>query len=327
MKMPPVVSLLARKLGDARYAGSSEWNFKCPFCAERGFASGLEDASELHYNARKSAAICHRCDYRTKSTFSLIRDVFGYIPRSEFINAPVAESGAYIKEIDRLLHRSDGDVTQQKISDVLPEEYERLTLPARGYAKAFVSYCRFRGLDDDDIREASLGFCRTGLYAGYLIFPVFAAGEPVYFTSRGVLGVGGPKSRNPKGLSKGVYLYNADRVDPRRTVYLCEGPFDALAFGSQGVALLGKTITNAQVRLLEAITQKELCVCLDPEESENTKLIAADLSQRISANVSYLILENGDDPADARKKGVLKDQLKNRRKVSFLGMVADLLGW
>jgi len=322
-----VIDALSARLGSPKKKGQ-ESDFTCPFCIK----AGIHPPSKLHVNPNKrgrhngamyhGAALCHKCGYKTRSMYNLLRDVLGRVPRIAFQR--VTQQTEDIVKIVEEIFKED---TTETI--MLPEEFKRLHVPPRGvFAKLMYSWLTSprpfgRRLTDDDIDDWGLGYCTKGLYAGHVIFPLYMNGEMVYFTSRAFIS-STSKSLHPKG-SRDAFLYGYDRaatVDD--WVAVVEGPMDAIAFGEHGIGLLGQNLSRQQRRLLSRVQAKEIIVALDADAQDRARELAAELAEATGKRVSYLPFEEGD-PDDHRPH--LEEMLSQRVEVDgFLDMVEQLLG-
>ena len=76
-----------------------------------------------------------------------------------------------------------------------------------------------------------------------------------------------PKYMTSPGLDKGRILFNYDNARKHNMVVICEGPFDAISVGLNGVATLGKGVTEYQERLIKAYW-KFAVILLDPGDAD-----------------------------------------------------------
>lgn len=307
-----LLRLLSRALGKFTEQGP-ERNFKCPFCEERG----SDHIGTLHVNIYKNAALCHSCWFATRNLWNIVRDKLGFLPilkkdEQELIKIS-RDKKKFLREIRKLLWPKE-----EKAEIVgLPTDFIRLTLPPSSLCdKLFYRYLRYRGLTDEQIDDYGIGYCVEGRYAGYLVFPFYQRGFPVYFTSRVLFG-SPVKSLNP-AVGRKYYLYNLDRASRFRRIVMVEGVFDAIAVGEMAVAILGSKIHKEQIRLLGRIDGlEEVCVMLDADAHEETIDLAARISNALGVDTSYVLLREGD-PADNRHR---INKLLGKRKELTLGKV------
>ena len=281
---------LIKLLGTYTISGN-DYNFNCPFC-RRG---------HLHINFKKDekgVGLCHKCGFATRNLYYLIKVLGG--------DFELKDAGLRLN-LRGLKKRLKQVITAQNIYNEnneekieLPAEFELLTIPPEdAYAKFMLAYLiDWRGLMPADVIKLKIGFCKTGRFAGMLIFPVFMNNELVYYTSRRVLRKG-QKSLHPSSTRKDYILYGIDQLASDH-LFICEGVFDTLAFDGAGVAVFGNSLSIHQAHLLDSMNVKEITVALDsdvPQKriTQTCKLLASNTSSA----VSFISFEEGD-PFDHR---------------------------
>ena len=80
-----------------------------------------------------------------------------------------------------------------------------------------------------------------------------------------------PKYFTAPGMDKGRILFNYDNARKFNSVAICEGTFDAIKVGLNGVATLGKGVTDYQVRLIKAYW-KFAIILLDPGDADSNMI-------------------------------------------------------
>jgi hypothetical protein len=281
-----------------------EYQFFCPFCLDR---EGSESSQrKLWCNVAKSKAYCFRCGYGSTQWERFFRDLNGGALR-------IAELAWLKGEITR----PDGDVASAVQGILRPTAVEaaglrpipcppemvrlaphcRAASPPLALRRAF-RYLRERRIAPEKVVEFDLGYCAVGRYTQRLIFPVSQQGRQVYFTNR-YCGDHPCKSLNPPSepdtYRRNLCLVNYDNVVGQPQVAVVEGPFDAMAF-PHAVALMGKTISAAQVDLLAALVPRglqEACVALDADAHADADVVYERLVGRLP-RVRVLYLDHGD---------------------------------
>jgi DNA primase len=118
---------------------------------------------------------------------------------------------------------------------------------------------------------------------------------------------------------KSTVLWGLHRIHkPLPVVVVCEGVLDAvwLSNGTVGVACLGKTLSEAQIELLNRITTDEIVVMLDGDVDLSAHRMADKIAHRSGRHVSVVELPCRADPDDLRIKGInLEVYLERRRRV------------
>jgi len=146
-----------------------------------------------------------------------------------------------------------------------------------------------------------------------LWIPIYHQGEVVSWTTRAI---GNTDARyitaSPEQESKSIksVLYGGDMV--RYASIICEGPIDAWAIGPGAVAVCGLSYTKAQ--LLETSKFPVRVICFDSESiaQKRANRLAKQL-QVFPGETHVVVLESGDDPAEADRSEIL--ELRER----FLG--------
>jgi uncharacterized C2H2 Zn-finger protein len=286
------------------------WN--CPACIDR--LGSESQKPKLAVNIDKRVGHCWRCGFAFRSLAVLFR----------YMN----DGKLFSEEID-LLHentppppRSDlkatvfGIVMDQRGEETilrpvpLPPEMLRLSddrASRRTGVNAAHKYLKGRGVGLHLDAEFNIGYCPTGRYANRLIFPIYQGGRCVYFTTRSVAD-DFLKTLNPKGdadsFTKSDCLLHYDDAVGSRVVVVVEGPFDCMAFSgvAKAVALMGKTISLPQLKLIDSLRDEgleEVVVCLDAGAMREAEVIYRTLLNRVP-EVSVITLPSGD-PHDNRK--------------------------
>lgn len=304
-----ILRLLETALGHYEVQGP-EYNFSCPFCEERA-ASHI---GTLHVNLHKNAYLCHTCGAGGRNVAYIIRDVLGYMPYNKDAAKDIALISTNRKKFVKSIRRRLWPKKDQAAVVPLPEEFKRLILPAvTETGRIMYRYLRWRGLTDDDIDAYGLGYCAAGKWAGYIVFPFYQGGFPVYFTSRAVLAQSSRKSLNPEE-DRRWYLYNYDRAIKERHIVIVEGPIDAIRVGRYAMGIGGKVLREEQIDLLDLDHVDEITVVMDADAHADTLANAARLKNRLNKKITYVLLKDGD-PAD--NADFFADLLEDRVEMTF----------
>ena len=157
-----------------------------------------------------------------------------------------------------------------------------------------------RNLTLRQILEYRIGYCYKGYYRGRVIIPTLDdSGQVLYFVARSFLkGVKVPylNPSNEIATGKTEVLFNYQNACTLSQIVVCEGVFDAMAVGQNGVAVFGKTISSQQANLLVTANPKEIIVALDGEAYQEALDIGKVLdSYGLPVRVAHLPGE--EDPA------------------------------
>lgn len=140
----------------------------------------------------------------------------------------------------------NGKAQEARKPPAMPSSFAKISTTSV-LARPGAAYLERRGFTDKQIDRMTerygLRYCRSGSYKGRVIFPVVMDGELKAWTGRHVGSSdlrykslsADPEKANDEGFEPALgpisdYLLFYDRVDTSRadTLYLCEGPFDAL---------------------------------------------------------------------------------------------------
>lgn len=321
-----LLDYLDRRLGSHTGSGP-EHQYFCPFCIDR--MGDESDHRKLWINTTKGKAICYRCGYGAATLLALFRAMNGGRLRFEELKiikgtrTPPRVSVA--AELLQLFYAPVED-DEEPSPVLLPREYRPLAdefedppLPLRNG----VSYLKRRGISPAKAAVFKVGYCPTGEYAGYIVFPVCQGGSQVYFTTRyaGKVGPKDLKCKNPKNQdgyhTRNTCLLNFDRVLGAPVVAIVEGGFDMMAHET-AVGLMGKTIDETQIRLLELLVEndtEEFVVSLDKDAGRQVEALFCALNGRVP-KVSVLALKDGD-PDDHREE--LSKLMAGRKRTLGIG--------
>jgi hypothetical protein len=206
----------------------------------------------LNFNVFKGLGYCHYC----KANFNTVGLISELGLRDKLLVPPKSFS------------RSEGlSVGRDEAPPVIDQSL--LWRPIRGnssyLAKRALDYLTARGVTEWMIEKYGFGIGKEGKLYGRIILPVYRDGKLVYYQARAIEGE--PKYLNPplshNCLGKSEVVGYLDLVKPGDPIAITEGLFSAIGAteitGYQGVAVLGKTVSDSQ--LMQIVT-KEPGKCL-----------------------------------------------------------------
>lgn len=327
MKRERLIEYLDRRLGVHSGRGS-ELVFHCPVCIDR--IGSEADTKKFAINIDRQRGRCFRCDYKFRDLERLFRYMNGghVTPKERIMLAkepPMVVttvrqtardlmSASHAKKKKLRMHRMPSGAK-------LLDEANTLRMPCKRARK----YIEQRGFTIEHAMRSQVHYCASGIYAGYLIFPVFQGGERVYWTSR-YCGHHQIKSRNPeKGddrYGREHCLLGFDEVVGKKVVALVEGPFDRWA-PPAAVALMGKEMSHFQVQLIALLVElglEELVIMLDPGTGSKVDQIYADTVDFVpKVSACYLDYADPSDRKDdmpelmsQRREPTLRDRIQSR---------------
>jgi DNA primase len=254
-----------------------------------------DKTGNLEISLEKGIFHCWKC-HASGNITKLFRD-YGIKtpPEDEFIS--VAElSRNFQTDFNRAL-------IQEPQFKGLPEEFcplwENRKLSAIG--QKALKYALTR-MSRDDITKHKVGYCGLGKYRWRIVIPFFEDGKTVYFVARSIYENIRPYMNPDKPdehiIGADDVVFNLDRALELGQAVICEGVFDAIKVGEDGVAILGTEIGDVQVRKLKEIPR--LYVFLD-EDAKDKALKIAEKFSTYGNRVFVPFLPKGD-PADWKKE-------------------------
>jgi DNA primase len=249
-----------------------------------------DESGNLEISLDKGVFHCWKCDYKG-SIRKLLRDLgwkWTLGREDEFVS--VAE----LRKVKKVEKKEEG-------FKGLPEEYE--FLGKDDFSLSYVGQKALRytltrmGLDD--IKTYQVGYCGFGTYKWRVIVPVYENGKVVYFVSRAFFKDVKPVYKNPGkeecGVGKEEVVFNLDSARKEGRAVICEGVFDAIKVGKEGVAIFGTSLSELQkFKILDAV--KKIYVMLDLDAIDKSIHIARSLRVP-KIDVSLVKLPSGD-PGD-----------------------------
>lgn len=239
----------------AKHSPSGWTSFNAPCCHHRGHKADTRKRAGIRFDGNGIVYNCFNCKYTT-----------GWQPGSQF--------GEKMKTLCRWMGANE-DTVRELIFEALKTEGEDYRPSASSMLTTFADKPLPEGAElisrcleiYDDVAEEFLvpvmdyvisrGFdplddnfywCASPGYLDRVIVPFRWQGRIVGNTARKI------KGGNPKYLSDQHphFVFNFDQQsEDQRYIFVCEGPFDALAIG--GVALLTNEIAEQQAKIINSL--------------------------------------------------------------------------
>lgn len=255
------------------------WKANCPACGDH--------EKKFHWNTEKGIGCCFHSnckwfvgnhgvsEFRLKAWFN-IRGFEHVIP-----------------EVIKAAPEADVD---------LPEEFELIQDLEKRDRSNIYSYMESRDIPRKIIDKAKVGYCASGKYFGYMIFPVFDEDGAVAYWQGRRFKNREPKFWNPKSSKKSELVYCISKTRKPHTIVLVESVINVLTLEILGhgktmiMGILGKSLSDTQ---REHILQyerklKELVIALDGDARRDTVTIA-DRFKGIIPVVRIANIPNGED--------------------------------
>lgn len=257
---------------------STGWiHFACPFCQSE---KHLKHA-HLYVAPDFSFAHCKRCGWTGA-------------PEEAFqawgISLP--------KEIKALVRKEIEKIEPRRLNLTPPEGK---FIPFFKYPKC-LEYVKKRKALTYALAEKWL-YCIKGEFKGRLVIPVANIFGDVLFLARSIDG-SHPRYLYQRNGSKIYFLYGLNHTYRGKMIVLTEGIFDAIAVknvGFNGVALLGKDLSFAQVEIIRFYEPSLVTLLLDSEKKDRYIMKAIKRNKRLlekaGLKVKVLFLPDSD-PAE-----------------------------
>jgi DNA primase len=131
-------------------------------------------------------------------------------------------------------------------------------------------YLKERGIEPELAEEFGVGFCKRGMMKDHIAISIHDSdGQLVAYAGRWVseeLPEGEEKYKLPPGFKKSIVLYNLHRVKGVEPVFVVEGFFSVMRLhklGIHAIALMGRSLSEEQEKLLQENGVKSLMLMLD----------------------------------------------------------------
>lgn len=297
-----MVSILKTRFGSVRVTNGSngpELLTKCPFCGK---------SEKLSVNPVKRVYHCWHCD--SSGTLSKLLGM----------DVTVTSTAVTIQEASK---------TQKTIYPPSFDPSQIIPLTCLSEDNPAIVYLKSRGFDPEELdRDFAFRYCARGRTfphvpfdaSNTLIIPIYAEDKflgwqarllynPKSVSEDVLIAMGytarkenGDLRRPPKyltspGLNKKEMLYNIDWAKKYDTVVVTEGVFDCIRVGRQGVATLGKLVSDYQKKMLVSLW-KTIVLLLDPDAKETQNDLVKDLTIPGGPRVVPVTLQGYKDAGD-----------------------------
>lgn len=280
-----LIRLVKSKFDEYRDSGE-DVRVCCPFCPTRGRS---EDKNfKLYINPVRDVVHCFRCEYsgRAKNLFPQLVTFGGVLTSGK----PESVDLEPLPVCCELYELPQNDLAVEYIQS------RDFTL-AELQGKAF--YCKDYCKDDYSFGPRIVfPFYQSELYRGFQARTIWKNTEPKY------IGATGMKKKN--------ILYNFDvAFTQNEELIITEGPFDCIRVGDHAVSLLGKAISDEQLRLIQLGDFKRIVVFLDPDAKKEVKETTKKLAQYFNTFKGPLI---DKDPGEMQVSEI-QEYLENVERV------------
>lgn len=185
----------------------------------------------------------------------------------------------------------------------LPEEFKVIKSMEKELRSTLYYYLESRGIPREITKAARVGYCESGKWWGYLIFPVFNdEGKVVYWQGRRFKNRD-PKFYNPKSSHKSELVYRVNPAVRPKKIILMESIINVLTVEDLAnektlvMAILGKSLSEEQKQYVLQFEKKlmEIVVALDGDARRDAVEIAEQFWAAGVPKVSVAPIPNGED--------------------------------
>lgn len=277
------------------------WRADCIYC-------GGNHTFGLNLEKRKSH--CFKCLIK-KSPIEVLME----IEKIETLQS--AYKFLNLKEEYDLYDRETTRVHVEYKSIELPESFKPINYGDTMMAKSARRYLLKRRFNLTKLAIKGVGYCTTGDYEGYIIFPCYRNGKLIFFQGRKYLS-NGPKMRNPPeeefGIGKTEIIYNVDALYIYRKVNLVESITNAETLGDNTIAILGKVASQKQISEIISSPCEAIHIILDLDAVDNAIGLAMQL---VNYKRIKLIIPIDDRDVNDLGKSIVKRWIKDAEYVSY----------
>lgn len=186
---------------------------------------------------------------------------------------------------------------------LLPKEYKLLDELEQEDRDGVYAYLLGRGIMRRTLRDMKVGYCSTGKFWGYIIFPVLDAdGNVIYWQGRRYK-QRTPKFYNPKASNKKDIFYQIGGNSGTRKLIIVESIMNALTLAGAEtptrwavIALLGHSLSEVQREHILCYERnlQEVIIALDPDAQKDAPEMASSISG-LNFNVKIAEIPTGED--------------------------------
>ena len=300
-----ILDILDEILGERQKSneGKQQVSYDCPVCSYD--IKGLQDGDgkgNFEVNYRLGVYKCWACS-ETHGTHGSLRKLIN-------VYAPKKIKERYFSLVDGSnFEYSEANIVTEKIG--LPKEYIPLTNNTKEdyHTIRVMRYLKSRAITKDIINKNKIGFCKSGKYSGRVIIPSYDKyGELNYFISRSYVNHK-MKYLNPL-TSKEDIIFNEDKIEWDKNLFLVEGVFDSL-FIPNSIPMLGKVMGDKLWEVIYKKLTKKIFIVLDSDAwSDAIKLYKKLDGGKLKGRVFITKIPDNTDVADIVKDHGLEELKK-----------------
>ena len=237
-------------------------SIRCPWC-------GDDDPSEhLSISLAKDAFGCWRnAQHAGRKPYSLVAALLGCSfgqARVIVTQYSTADPASFGEAITALGGTPEAPQQAQVAPEGLPPDFR--PIKPTGLTSRFWRYLENRGFNDIGtlIEQYDLLCCQHGRFKDRLIIPLYSKRQLIGWTARAIQAtVNAPRYLTSSAAVKSMIFNEDELAEGGKTLFITEGPFDALKVdyygcvdGTRATCLFGVNPTPAQIASLRAVAPK-----------------------------------------------------------------------
>lgn len=246
-----LLELIEDVLGSPKkvYESKNQYGYDCPNCMDMKGLDNGDNKGNLEINLNKFVYHCWSCGI--SGALGRMFDTYG--TKSQ-------------KKVYELIKPEEIKAQEaKKVQLKLPEGYTQFKDSNPRFIPHIEAYryLSSRGITDDIIEKYQIGYTVLGEFAYRIIIPSFNKNNKLnYFIARSWVKTK-MKYKNPTA-EKDKIIFNENRIDWFKDVYLVEGAFDGV-FLDNSIAMLGKKMSALLFETLYENALRNIIICLDED--------------------------------------------------------------
>lgn len=283
-------------------------SFVCPFCGREG-KLGINPSTDFFH--------CFRCDEKGQ-----LMDLLLSLERVDTFNEGLQILEKY-KDRGFQLQREERVELKELAPMILPEGFRLLNQGKSQIAKSARAYIKGRGFDINHLSKMGWGYATDKEHFGYIIIPYYKDHQIIYYNARNYMS-SGPRYLNPNigesSLGKSQILYNEEALYMYKSIYLCEGVFNAIAISKdRSICTAGKYISQYQINKIIKSPVERVIIALDGDALDKSIQLGLTLIPYKQVKIINFPLDK--DSNDLLKEHTLSRYIYGSRYLSYQQLI------
>lgn len=252
----------------------------------------------LYINVHSGMFICPRCSWKG-NFYNLLTEMEGLGWRDIWRRYAEPEGISAEKFKTIIQEKLQVNETQAVVQhyEELPFKTHKIPENTRAY-----KYLISRGITQEKIDRFGLTYSLEPPYHFRIIVPFYEGGRLVYFVARtyidetsGGLKILNPPVSNTRYIPRNEVIFNYNGIIGQSWCTICEGVFDAMT-APNGIAILGKYMSEQQMLKLKSLEIKTVVVMLDKDAEKDALKLSWDGLKKWGFVVKFCKMPHGKDP-------------------------------